>query len=673
MAAIADVAGPSAAVTGTTVVEPDSERLNSKKKTDFNFRGRFPSFNTNIFKPLAGKEDDQGVDPGDQTKLQDIGENTTDTAMPPKSPTIRSKSEAGFVKKHIVRRSTGSPDNPIVSDSNDPQNLQDEQLHNEELQHVHSDTDVTEKPKQQRRYTFFDSNGHHLHNPIDWKDLRHTLKLSVFPKRKEEEDKDNDSMKPDTELISELIAGAPAALVIGSMFQRDDKNAQRIPLLLEQLRFKLIDISHSSSDKNRLYNVELEYGQVKWSVRKEFKDFWTFHSKFKVLNLSNGGKLQLPKFPARHSIFTKIERRHRDLEKKRGSVSQHPDTGHPSGISNGQLHTSKSNQSSVSAANRLQSIHSPESTHSTQSVPVNVFSNGTFPQQLPASSSSARHVSTSNDYSQPKQHSPHQPQSPNSFQTDLAREPLTPVQSGSILSVSSNSLSELSGRTSNYFRNKGAKFTRTVGTLWDNYNVSEALTQEYNEALCVAVERYMRELLKLLRFKADANRLFQFLEVSNMTIRLAPESSFHGKEGYLILRSSAAVQGWRVSHWRPNDITQMVVRHTSKWYMVRESYIVCVKDISETTILEVFLVDSGFKVTHSDGVGEEGGHITFQVENLERKMKLLTNSKRQMGLWMDSINLMKENTLWSKPNRFNSFAPVRTNVQAQWFVDAVSI
>ena len=88
------------------------------------------------------------------------------------------------------------------------------------------------------------------------------------------------------------------------------------------------------------------------------------------------------------------------------------------------------------------------------------------------------------------------------------------------------------------------------------------------------------------------------------------------------------------------------------------------------------MVDSGFKVTHSDSNDDSPGssqvHITFQVENLERKMKLVTNSRRQLGQWMDSIKSMKDNTIWSKNHRFNSFAPIRTNVQAQWFVDAVS-
>lgn len=183
-----------------------------------------------------------------------------------------------------------------------------------------------------------------------------------------------------------------------------------------------------------------------------------------------------------------------------------------------------------------------------------------------------------------------------------------------------------------------------------------------------------------------------------MSMQLAPESLYHGKEGYLILRSSAASMGLRVSHWKPNELSMMIDRHTSRWYLVRESYIVCVNDISGVNVTEVFMVDSYFKLSHGLNTGNAGtltniqsgvtplkssnsaavdvdkvdSHqgFTFEVSNGERKMKLLTTSQRQLGLWIESINHMTDNTVWSRPHRFQSFAPVRQNVQARWFVDA---
>lgn len=593
---------------------------------------------------------------------------TEDTSMYPKYSRkalrkIRSKSDAGIstlnessgkdnffpsLSRRRPKKSQNKADCPM-SDNNDlevePQNIDDI----ESPQFIHSDTEVvnisqshgnpsSKKKSVLRNFTLnapgeIQSNHNRRHSrftldhspTIDWKDLKNSLKFNILGTNKKKKEENTTSYLKSAELISELSAGAPAAIIAASMFQRDDRNTQRIPILLEQLKLTLTDITSSLVDKNRRYLMELEYGsghaRLRWSVRKEFKDFWSFHSKFKVLAFQGnlvGSKLDLPKFPARHSIFHKVEKNYRKAQ-----------------------HLAKKNANENAEGTGL----SPHSS---------LF--GRRNSALPSASSPhgdtiSRHISVISEEGS---------------------------HSASSMSISSHSLSELSSRSSGYLK-KSARFTRTVGTFWDTSNVNEVVEKDYIEALRLAVEKYILELFKALRFRADANRLFQFLEVSNMTIRLAPESSFHGKEGYLILRSSAALQGWRVSHWRPNDISQMVIRHTSKWYMVRESYIVCVKDISETNILEVFLVDSGFKVTHSDSTNldlEPGStsqvHITFQLENMERKMKLLTNSRRQLGLWMDSINHMKENTIWSKAHRFNSFAPVRTNVQAQWFVDAVS-
>lgn len=202
----------------------------------------------------------------------------------------------------------------------------------------------------------------------------------------------------------------------------------------------------------------------------------------------------------------------------------------------------------------------------------------------------------------------------------------------------------------------------------------------HNLNLTSELEDYLKRLLQQLKFGTDANKLFQFLELSNMSIRLAPESSYHGKEGQLFIRSTAVSQGWRVSHWRPNDFSQMIQRHTHKWFLVRHSYILCVENITSTNVLEVFLVDPGFKVSTQaitgdieDGVQQQTSkgapQFFLQVENLERKLKMASKSERAIAAWAESISFMKQRTIWAQPHRFDSFAPVRHNVYTQWFVD----
>lgn len=576
-----------------TSMYPKSAKKNLKKQRSQSYTGVdetpgkdkefFPSFSMRKQKKVRTRSDVAMSDSNDQHETANVDDPTQFIHSDTEVPNISESADTPVKKRSVLRGFN-----------------------------LHQPTESGVNTHTRRNTMFLD------HSPtIDWKDLKNSLKFNLLRTDKKKKETIDNSYLKSAELISELSAGAPAAIILASMFQRDDRNTQRIPVLLEQIKLKIKDISPKLKEKNRHYLLELEYGsgpaRLRWSVRREFKDFWSFHSKFKVMIFQGnigGTKFSLPKFPARHSIFQKIQRAHKEAQQAKkaenidgGGVSPHASIFH---------RTTSGGQSGLA-------------------------------RQVSAISEEGRSVSS--------------------------------------MSISSQSLSSVSGRSSR--RKRVARFPRAVGTLWDNTDFNETTGKEYVEALRVALEKYILELFKALRFRADANRLFQFLEVSNMTIRLAPESSFHGKEGYLILRSSATLQGWRVSHWRPNDISQMVVRHTSKWYMVRESYILCVKDISDSNILEVFLVDPGFKVTHGDSdklgsdedtqVPSSSAHITFQLENLERKMKLVTNSRRQLGMWMDSINQMKDNTVWSKQHRFNSFAPVRTNVQAQWFVDAVSI
>ncbi|KAL8864598.1 MAG: hypothetical protein Q9174_007293, partial [Haloplaca sp. 1 TL-2023] len=62
-------------------------------------------------------------------------------------------------------------------------------------------------------------------------------------------------------------------------------------------------------------------------------------------------------------------------------------------------------------------------------------------------------------------------------------------------------------------------------------------------------------------------------------------------------------------------------------------------------------------------------HHSLKLSNSERRMKLLAKNERQLHQFEDSIRYMAQSTPWSKANRFDSFAPVRTNVFAQWLVD----
>lgn len=256
---------------------------------------------------------------------------------------------------------------------------------------------------------------------------------------------------------------------------------------------------------------------------------------------------------------------------------------------------------------------------------------------------------------------------------------------GTILSTSS-AASNLSNATG------GSRFHQLMGRI---SNISRRRKQyrntgNYSEQL----EKYFMKLFFELALRPQANRLFTFFELSPIGILLSNDNGYKGKQGNLLIATSAKKQGWKVGHLRAQDLGAMIKRHTLKWFIVRESYILYVADINSTTILEVFLVDEFFKLKYNggentykteneesseddDGVLEVGSkkhtytpHLDFQVENKERKMKMVARSAHEMNNWIRSIQIMQSKTEWAQPHRFGSFAPIRENCFAQWFVDA---
>ncbi|KAJ5119591.1 hypothetical protein N7448_010260 [Penicillium atrosanguineum] len=205
--------------------------------------------------------------------------------------------------------------------------------------------------------------------------------------------------------------------------------------------------------------------------------------------------------------------------------------------------------------------------------------------------------------------------------------------------------------------------------------------ETYPERQRKKLEMYLQKMIRFLIFRADSNRLCKFLELSALGVRLAAEGSYHGKEGFLIIQSSKGLDFRRAL--TPSLIKK---RHWPKWFLVRHSYVVCVDSPEEMNIYDVFLVDSNFKIqTQKISLRNQKAkelaksakqsarhpqHHTLRLENSERKLKLLARNERQLQQFEDSIRFMAQNTPWMRPNRFDSFAPVRQKCFAQWLVDA---
>lgn len=225
-----------------------------------------------------------------------------------------------------------------------------------------------------------------------------------------------------------------------------------------------------------------------------------------------------------------------------------------------------------------------------------------------------------------------------------------------------------------------------------------------NQEYTIEIEKYLKELIIQVEMTPQSNRLFQFFEISPISSLLSYETGYIGKQGVIHVGGTARSQGWRVGHFKANDLKSMIDRRSEKWFLIRGSYLMYVPDIISTTPLEVFLVDLSFKIRgksdtedKTDQRGSESEsdyaedsqsqieaanrvadkvqnqvftHLKITLENNERKLVILPKSRIEQKLWLQSLDEMVRSTVWSEKHRFNSFAPVRKNCYAQWLVDA---
>ena len=431
-----------------------------------------------------------------------------------------------------------------------------------------------------------------------WRQIKAGLKL-IGQRRKADNTVDH---AKSAELLAELTSGVPAALILASMFQRDEHGSKRIPILLEQLKVRVTDsrIDSHSGDRHLVFRIELEYGsgmtRMKWIIHRTLRDLANLHLKYKLhfgtqkyIQLRNpDGGHNLPRFP--RSAFPY-------LRGVRGLESDMEDEEDEGGYETGAEAASGTERGGKKKKSSQQQSRRSSMSHRRSSV--------TNPQEGD-------------------------------------NNPPTPATEA---------------------------------------GPSSTKKESYPEKQRKKLEAYLQKMIRFLIFRPDSNRLCKFLELSALGVRLAAEGSYHGKEGFLIIQSAKGLDFRRAL--TPGMLKN---RHSPKWFLVRHSYVVCVDSPEQMNIYDVFLVDPFFKMqTQKISLRNQKAkelaksakqsarhpqHHTLKLENSERKLRLLARNERQMNQFEDSIRFMVSNTPWARPNRFDSYAPVRGNCFAQWLVDA---
>lgn len=464
-----------------------------------------------------------------------------------------------------------------------------------------------------------------------WKQIKNSLR--VFATSKKAADRQVDHAKS-AELMAELLAGAPAALFLASMFQRDEHDRKRVPILLEQLKVAITDSEpmdtkegKEAKEEDRHVNlrIELEYGsgltRMKWVIKRSVRDFANLHLKFKLQEKQN-------------SFLN------RDQKKK-------------------------DNKKDVSSKGKEKSEEKEGDDDTTPKLPR-------FPRSALPYLRGWRGFGSLLDEGEEEEEKEEEEDAEGN-ETDRPGRPSRLKSSlGMGRRKSSVGSPDQGGSFVGHLGPRQGSFAGGAGAPLHNKQ------QAYQVKQRKKLERYLKELITYLIFRPESNRLCKFLELSALGVRLAAEGGYHGKEGLMMIQSSKGIDARK--KWTPSPFIQ---RHSPKWFIVRHSYVVCVDSPEEMNVYDVFLVDSDFTIDDkgkslrekkarniaSEAKAQATGHYLLRLRNSERKMKLVARNDRQLKQFEDSIRFMASNTEWNSPHRFQSFAPVRKGIYAQWLVD----
>ncbi|CZT21110.1 related to phospholipase D1 [Ramularia collo-cygni] len=434
---------------------------------------------------------------------------------------------------------------------------------------------------------------------VKWRQLRAGLRM--LGQRQKNERTKVDHQKS-AQLMAELLAGAPAALIFASMFQRDEHEHRKVPVLLEQLKISISETespTDKKGDRDYIFKVDLEYGngpaRMQWSIKRSVNDFVNLHVKYKAqaatdkvrhLRSEDKSKAKIPRFPK--SVIP-YARGFRGLFEK------------------------------------VQDEEDEQEAPSTANVDGESGAGG-----------------------RPQGHR----------------------------------------RRTSFFMPPRRTSTSELGTVAADPDALDARQKTiYAERSRRKLETYLQQMIRWLIFRPDSTRLCKFLELSAMALRLSAESGYQGKQGLLQLasrRHRGEMRTRTLPSFGPHAVKE---RHKRRWFLVRHSYIVCVDGPESLTPHDVFLVDSDFamekvkekildqktaqdmaKIATANATPTKKAHLIL-LQNAERKMKLYARNEKQFAQFRESLHHMMQNTVWSKKQRFGSFAPVRNNVWARWLVD----
>lgn len=194
------------------------------------------------------------------------------------------------------------------------------------------------------------------------------------------------------------------------------------------------------------------------------------------------------------------------------------------------------------------------------------------------------------------------------------------------------------------------------------------------------LEDYLNNLLSINVYRNHPATI-EFLEVSQLSF--VSGLGQKGKEGMLLKRNGSTQPGQsgcnifglikciccvRCKHLC-NDI--LCTRWTDRWFFIKDTYFGYITPKSGR-IGAVVLFDQGFEV--ASGLYSMGLQTGFQIVTNSRQITFKCTTKRKCKEWIWALKEAANTTAreFVLPNKHRSFAPIRLDVAASWFVDGSS-
>ncbi|KAI1794831.1 phospholipase D [Ganoderma leucocontextum] len=104
---------------------------------------------------------------------------------------------------------------------------------------------------------------------------------------------------PSVSITDELITGGLATLMLRFWVERDEKGHRRVPALFHRLRIRVTDSLHPLHGHKAVFRIECEYanGAVRWVVYRQLREFLSLHGHYALSKAYNRNIETMPEFP----------------------------------------------------------------------------------------------------------------------------------------------------------------------------------------------------------------------------------------------------------------------------------------------------------------------------------------------------------------------------------------